>query len=197
MSTDPSRAAAAGAPAQSGLIVPIPEAETLIGPHRQRLDANDVLGVPAHVTVLFPFVPPDRIDAALLDRLANLFGDIPRFRYRFERTDWFGTDVLWLAPADPEPFLALTRLVWHAFPEHPPYLRAHADEIVAHLTVGHGHPVNVLRAAEAEVSPGLPIEGQAHAVTLLAQDDTGRWTTRGTFPLGSSPELTVPWPGGG
>ena len=39
-------------PAETAVLVPVPEAERVVGRHRARLD-----GVPAHVTVLFPLGP--------------------------------------------------------------------------------------------------------------------------------------------
>ena len=41
----------------SALLVPIPEAEPIVAELRLEHDAIAARGVPAHVTVLFPFVP--------------------------------------------------------------------------------------------------------------------------------------------
>jgi hypothetical protein len=41
----------------------VPEAEPAVRHHREHLDANAPLGIPAHITVLFPFMPPETIDA--------------------------------------------------------------------------------------------------------------------------------------
>jgi hypothetical protein len=49
-------------PAESAVLVLLPEAEIAVASHRAELDAAAGLGVPAHVTVLYPFVPPARID---------------------------------------------------------------------------------------------------------------------------------------
>ena len=43
---------------ESAVLVPFPEAERVVSPYRARLDGAAALGVPAHVTVLYPFVPP-------------------------------------------------------------------------------------------------------------------------------------------
>ena len=69
-------------PAETAVVVPIPEAEGVVGPYRARLDHAAELGVPAHVTVIAPFAPPDLIDAvwtlnALIgsfDRSGGVFG---------------------------------------------------------------------------------------------------------------------------
>jgi hypothetical protein len=55
--------------AESGLIIIVPEAEALVRPFRDRYDARAALGVPAHITVLYPFKPPDQIDDGMLDKL--------------------------------------------------------------------------------------------------------------------------------
>jgi hypothetical protein len=167
----------------SALIIEVPEAEPVVASHRQRLDANAPLGVPAHFTVLFPFLPPDAICPAVLDRLKHLFAAVSRFSFQLDRSDWFGTDVLWLGPRDPAPFQALTRSVADTFPGCLPYA-GQFNEPVPHLTVGHGQPLAELRAAEQSVRPELPIKAQATAVTLITQQSaSGPWTSAATFAL--------------
>jgi 2'-5' RNA ligase len=168
---------------RSGLVVEIPEAEPVVGPHRSRLDVNAQLGVPAHVTVLFPFMPTQQCDVAVLAKLQRLFATTPAFDYRLSRTAWFDQAVLWLAPIDPRPFLALTELVYGAFPAFPPF-EGQFDEVVPHLTVAHGYDLSAMKAAEQAVEHHLPISGRARHVTLMSQnDDSGRWTRTATFPL--------------
>jgi hypothetical protein len=48
------------------------------------------MGVPAHVTVLYPFVPRRQIDVELSDALASLFGGLPAFAYRFDSVGRLG-----------------------------------------------------------------------------------------------------------
>lgn len=171
--------------ARSGLVVVVPESEDLLAEHRSRLDATAALGVPAHVTVLFPFLRSDDIDAPVVRRLTALFEDVDPFAYRFDRTNWFGDDVLWLAPDDPEPFSRLTRTVFAAFPAYPPFQGQFGDS-VPHLTVGHGHSRTVLEQAERAVLPRLPVTGFASAVSLLVRHaGSARWSRHTDFGLGS------------
>jgi hypothetical protein len=168
---------------QSALIVAVPEAEPAVREHREQLDASARLGVPAHITVLFPFMPPGMIGAAVLTRLENLFAAVSGFRIRLDRTGWFGDDVLWLAPHDPAPFRALTKAVCEAFPAYPPY-GGQFSEVVPHLTVGDRQPAADLRAAEEPVRAHLPIEARATAVTLMTQRSAGgRWAGTAVFAL--------------
>jgi 2'-5' RNA ligase superfamily len=129
-------------PTESAVLVPVPEAERVVSRHRARLDAAAGLGVPAHVTVLFPFVPahvmvlfpfvpahvtvlfpfvpPSEIAAATLESLAAAVASVDAFDCEFPDTAWFGSDVLWLAPRPDEPFRTLTRVVTAAFPGYRP-----------------------------------------------------------------------------
>jgi hypothetical protein len=168
----------------SGLVVVVPEAEPVVGRCRDRLDPSAALGAPAHVTVLFPFVPADELDDGVLQRLGAAVRAVPAFGYDFRRTDWFDDAVLWLAPTDPLPFRRLTDLVVAEFPDHPPF-EGQFDDVVPHLTVGLGHPRPVLEAAERELTARLPVTGAATEVTVLAQTRPGgRWTRWATCPLG-------------
>jgi 2'-5' RNA ligase len=148
---------------------------------RRRPRCDRLLPDPPHITILFPFMPPETIDPPALTRLGQLFAGVSRFRFRLHHTDWFGDDVLWLAPQDPRPFRALTQRVFRAYPAFPPF-EGQFDDVTPHLTIGHGHPLNDLRTAEDSVQGRLPIEAGATAVTLMAsalrrrllvQDPTG------------------------
>ena len=56
---------------QGVLLVEVPEAEPAVARHRERLDANAPLGIPAHITVLFPFTPPEVIGPPVLGDLGR------------------------------------------------------------------------------------------------------------------------------
>jgi hypothetical protein len=163
--------------------VEIPQAEPVVGPFRERLDSSAGLGVPAHITVLYPFIPPAGLDAAVLGQLERLFAAVPRFAFRLDRTSWFGDEVVCLTPGDPGPFQSLTQRVVEAFPAYPPY-GGQFEGIIPHLTIGDGQPADDLRAAEASVRPLLPITGEVTAVSLITQQiPDGQFSRAATFPL--------------
>jgi len=169
---------------ESALIVAVPEVEPAVRDLRSTLDSAAAWGVPAHVTVLYPFVPPDRLTAAVLREVAATVVAQPRFRVTFERVSWFGESVVWLEPSPDDPFRALISVIWQRFPSYPPYGGAH-DEVIPHLTVGHDHPLPVLRDAAAAVSERLPVTAQVSAVRLIAgAHEPGSWHTLCEFPLG-------------
>jgi len=169
---------------QTALLVKIPAAEPVVGRHRASLDPSAALGVPAHVTVLFPFVPVSRLGTADLERLSRLFRAVPAFDVRLDHTDWFGTSVIWLAPQDPGPFRDLTARVFAAFPDYPPY-GGRFEDAVPHLTIGDNGSMEEMRGAEEQIAGLLPVTDRVTAVTLIAESSRGgQWGSLASFPLG-------------
>jgi 2'-5' RNA ligase len=169
---------------QSAVIVTIPATEKAVAAQRAKYDKAAGWGVPAHVTVLYPFMTPANIDGSVIQALATVVASVPKFQATFERTGWFGTAVLWL---DPEPtcaFQALTAAVANAFPAHQPYGGVH-DVVIPHLTVGHDSPEARLREAEREVLPYLPIHSDICAASLwCGVDAPASWRQVTALPLG-------------
>jgi 2'-5' RNA ligase len=141
-------------------------------------------GVPAHVTVLFPFVPAEEIDDALLEELRALFAGFEPFGFTLPRLRRFPT-TLYLEPEPAGPFRELTRAVAERWPEHQPY-EGEFEDVVPHLTVAQGEP-ELLDAAEADVAPKLPLVTRATEATLLVEVERfgELWEPRVTFPFGS------------
>src|SRR5512146_468468 len=135
---------------QSALLVPVPAAEAAVAAHRAALDGSARDGVPAHVTVLYPFLPPGLLDETVLASLGRLFAGSKAFAFTLDRVAWFGDAVVFLGPADPAPFRALTERVFAAFPSCPPYGGGYA-EVVPHLTIGDRGGLAALAAAGAAV----------------------------------------------
>jgi 2'-5' RNA ligase len=173
-----------GPPTHSAVIVRVPEAEPVVGHHRRELDESAPWGVPAHVTVLYPFMAPEQLDDTVHAKLTRAVGTVPEFTATFGSTAWFEDRVLWLAPEPPEPFRALTSSVAAAFPEHPPYEGVH-DEVVPHLTVGQAAEVERLRAVERQVRSTLPVRKRVTEVEVIVgrPEVGGSWAVVGRFPL--------------
>jgi hypothetical protein len=156
------------------LLLPVPAAEPAVGRHRARLVESARDGVPAHISVLYPFLPPPGISEPLLASLGSLFAGFAAFEFTLDRVGWFGEEVVWLGPRDPAPFSALTSAVFAAFPSCPPYGAA-----IPHLTFGKMGGLQALGAAAESVRPSLPIEATAAEVILMAGPRPG---TPGTPP---------------
>jgi hypothetical protein len=131
---------------ENAVIVPVPETEPAVGSFRAELDRAAAWGIPARVSVLYPFLPPGRIGARELRRLSEVVRMVQRFDVAFQRVEWFRGDVVWLAPEPGDGFKALTAAVWSAFSHCPPYSGAFA-EVVPHLTVAARADPDRMRAA--------------------------------------------------
>jgi 2'-5' RNA ligase len=165
---------------RSALIVAVPEAEPLVGEWRLRHD-NARLGVPAHITLVFPFVPTEELNEALFGELRELFAAQRAFAYSLTRLVAFPDETLWLAPEPSEPFRELTDLIVERYPGYPPYEGIH-DEVVPHLTVTAGD-ASLRQELDAEVTPHLPVDAEARDVVLLEEQADGQWRIRERFPL--------------
>lgn len=168
------------------MIVPVPDLESVVARHRAELDVAATWGVPAHVTVLHPFVAPEAVDPALLRRLQDAVAAVPAFDCSFASTQWFGDEVVWVRPEPDEPFRALTRAVWAAFPQCPPYAGRHGHDPVPHLTVGEARRADAsrLRAAGAAVQADLPRSVRVSHVWLVQGTDEARsWRLVEELPL--------------
>ncbi len=176
---------------ESALLVAVPEAEPAVGEHRARLDSSARDGVPAHLTVLYPFLPPASVDGPVLASLRRLFAGFAPFDITLDRVSWFGEDVVWLAPHDDRPFRALISAARAAFPGCPPYGNQYAD-VIPHLTIGDRDDPGALRAAADAVRGHLPVAARITEVTLMAGPaprnlvlPPGQWRTLAAFPLGA------------
>jgi hypothetical protein len=158
-------------PRRTALIVPVPEAEAQVGELRLAHDWSAARGVPAHVTVLFPFFDADDVDEAAV---ADLISHFPAFDFELDRIERFDNGTTWLRPTPSLPFVDLTAAVWQRWSEHPPYEGLH-DEVIPHLTISE---------TPIDVQLELPIAARGREVTLIEEDEpSGRWTARLHLPL--------------
>ncbi|GAA1227233.1 2'-5' RNA ligase family protein [Kitasatospora nipponensis] len=165
---------------QSGLVVRIPAGEPAVRAWRERLDPSARAGVPAHVTVLFPFLDESRLDATVHAALAGTVAAHPAFEVRFARCERF-PGVLFLVPEPDLPFRRLTEAIVERWPEAPPF-GGRFDDNVPHLTLAQHEDGAVLDEVEAGVGALLPVTARVASVELLVHDGTA-WQARASFPL--------------
>jgi 2'-5' RNA ligase len=167
---------------QTVLLIPFPAADEIVGALRREHDPSARDGMPAHVTLLTPFVPLAAWTATHLARLSRAVEGVAPFEAHFRRTGRFGTTTLFLVPEPAELFLRLARAVASAFPEHPPYGGAYT-EVLPHLTLAHGAPADTLVALEAATDGRVDIRARADAVSLFARNVAGCWVEGPRVPL--------------
>lgn len=172
---------------RSAIVILVPEAEPLVAAYRERYDPSAAEGMPAHITLLYPFLPPAVIGDDVLAGLRALFAGYAAFPYALTAIRTF-PDLLYLAIEPAASFRVLIAALAARFPQTPPYDGLiPLDDIMPHLTVAHAaDPVELeaLRARfTARAVPRLPLPLRASDVWLM-DDRDGRWTQRRAFRLG-------------
>lgn len=169
---------------ESALVVLVPEAERLVKPFRDKYDPSAARGMPAHITVLYPFKTPQELSVATVTTLQDLFARHAAFTFSLAQLRRF-PDILYLAPVPDGPFKELTRVVVKRFPETPPYGGVFG-EIIPHLTVAQADPrqlETIVAEFERAAQGQLPVRASMAEVTLMANED-GRWQVRAALRLG-------------
>ena len=172
---------------ESGLFVLVPEAEAVVKPFRDRYDPSAAVGVPAHITLLYPFKPPNEVSSAVLDKLRAGFARFAAIQFSLSSVRRGPrSGILYLAPEPDEPFRRLTMAIWDWYPETPPYGGIWLPDIVPHLTVAQPTEEQEReRIAEEfdQASQGkFPIHATASEVTLM-DNRSGRWQVSTTLSL--------------
>jgi 2'-5' RNA ligase len=139
---------------------------------------NAAGGVPAHITVIYPFVPTELLDSSVRRRAARALASQAPFAFRLSAVRrWPNSHYLAVEPL--EPFEAIVRSLVEVFPEYPPYAGEFA--YVPHVTIAEGDDPSLARLArDLTMRAG---EQEVARILLIAQGRDGTWRYRWTFPL--------------
>lgn len=176
---------------ESALIVEVPEVELTVDRLRRLHDPVAVRGIPAHVTILYPFAHPHVVSAEI-DAIAEVVARTAAFTCTFGSIGEF-PNAIWLAPDPEEPFEQLTRSLWARYPQFPPYGGTIADP-VPHLSIAQGSvpPPGLRSVIDETVGPQLPILARIDAVSLFLCDRHGTWSRVERFTLGPTAGADAP-----
>jgi 2'-5' RNA ligase len=161
--------------------VPVPRRLALL---RSRWDPSAGAGVPAHVTVLFPFLPPDRLGTDVRQALALIAAAQAPFDVSFTRVGRF-PNVVYLVPEPSAPISRLTESVAARYPDFKPYGGEFA-EVIPHLTVTESDDAP-LDAIATEAAATLPFGHRVSRLEIIVDDGAGRWHSRWRLTLGVRP----------
>jgi len=163
---------------ESALIIPVSLPARLERERRRHVPIA-ALGVPAHVTLLFPFISSGDLTDRDRRRIARILGEQRAFEYQLGRVRAWPT-ALYLEVLPAAPFVRTVRALVSAYPAWVPY--GGAFPYVPHVTIAE------LASAEAPriADPRQPLHRRAQRAALIAQDEDGRWRTRWRFAVGGS-----------
>ena len=118
----------------SGIVIfPPIEVQAVAVPIMRQFTPEHLIRLPAHITVLFPFVPQEQMDAAA-QTIQSICATIKPFEITLSGYGQFPGTVF-MQPANPEPIKAVFRKIYDAFPLFPPYGGAFGNDIHPHVTV--------------------------------------------------------------
>ena len=153
---------------------------------RRRRVGNAAVGVPAHMTLLHPFIEPADLKASVRRRLLEVAADHRPFDYQqAQQAEW--PDAIYVAVEPVRPFVLLQRDLQAAFPDWPIYGAGRDFEFEPHITIADRVGKLEPGVREDPAWRGLPRQAQAKAIDVIATGPTGRWRLVWRIPLGRSP----------
>jgi 2'-5' RNA ligase len=165
-------------------VVIVPDgARPQLEPVRAKFHAAEVaMGIPLHVTLLYPFAPPDRVDE---EALAYFFAGYGTFTLTLTGlATW--PQVVYAIPEPRERLLAMMHALFEKYPEYPPY-DGEIAEPEPHATLSELEPGDSLDEVAAGIGAQteslFPLTCDVRDVALLEEYEPGRWRERRRFPL--------------
>jgi len=163
----------------SAVVAPVPELDSVVGRWRARFDRSAEQGMPAHLSVLVPWIADADINDQALTQLADAVGRTP-MEVTFRE---FGElpGLLYLRPEPAAALVEMTRRIESAWPSHLHH-RGAFDDVLPHLTVAVGASAAEREEITADVRPLLPLTAKLTAIWIVVFDGA-RWERRATLPL--------------
>lgn len=166
------------------LALMVPEAESLVGDMRARLDPSARLGLGAHITLVYPWLDSGDVTAGVLLRLRGITMAHTAVSFRLDSVDAFPSTV-WLAPSPVEAIASLAASLAAAFPERPrigPDFERYVPHLSAARNVRKGRD-NIVAALHDRLHIHGPVECLCKDVHVMERD-AACWRVLASSPLG-------------
>jgi len=168
---------------QTALVLRVPEADsalTCVASVHLRLVRADL---PAHVTILYPWLPAHEVDTDELSRCAGLVAPLTTLDVTFNEVH-ARPGLIFLEPDPGEPVQRLCEATQRCWPSLLPYEGKYADS-PPHVTLALGTTSTEEEARiRALVDPLLPLRTRFDELLLMAFGEQG-WSEIHRFPYGS------------
>lgn len=168
---------------ESAIIVPV-QVPVPVNLLRNRMDPSAAQGVPAHVTLIYPFMAPALLKDDVRRQVEQIIAAEQAFPFVLASVQRW-PNVVYLAPEPAEPFRRLTNALTQAFPDYPPYSGVHQN-VVPHLTVAQDVPEDYYAAAEHALPGMLPIRDVAREAWLIGHTPDQPWHTLWRLPFATA-----------
>lgn len=137
-------------------------------------DPSASVGMPPHVTLMYPFLAPRALTEQVIQALERLVGNAPPFDFTLARVREFEQGVVYLEPEPAEPFIRLTSDIARSFGLKP-FAGEFGDVPVPHLTLAMPQVHSATQRIADTLAPVLPIKLHADQAWLMVGDTKSRW----------------------
>lgn len=143
------------------------------------------LGVPPHITLLYPWRPAP-LHSADVTQVAAAVDGITPFTLIFRRVERF-PGALYLPPEPDDVVRTLIRQLIKGFPETPSYGGQFGSDPIPHLTIAEAAMEKELDRLQEEaltvLEPLFPLSVYVHALTIEQEGPDGIWHVFSTIEL--------------
>ncbi len=168
-------------PGRTAVVIPVPGLDPVLRAVADRWPEAVRAGVPAHLTVLHPFVPAGRLGGGTVERCRRICAAAGPLRVTFERAG-VGEAIVSTAPVPVGPAAALARAFTAEWPELPPYGGRFGPDPDPHVTLALGPGAARNAEIAAFVDGFLPVAADLRTAVLVELVERG-WTERAALPL--------------
>lgn len=168
----------------TALVVLVPEADPRVAALRQKYDPSAADGMPAHITILYPFLDAAEINDGIIADLQAIADRHRRFAFSLSGTQTF-PGVLYLAPEPAPPFYHLARAYAERFAAD---LRNDdtPGDYIPHLTVANTGDQRSITDITLEFwsayPEGISIRSEVRKVSLMVRE-SDQWIQKTEFAL--------------
>lgn len=169
---------------ETAILVPVEDAELLLSAAAKAFGFDRPPGVPAHVTLLYPFVEAEHLVLGHAQEAQRALSDVQPFECSFASIGRFDDPpvAIYLEPKPVERFSSMIEALTATFPTFPPYAGT-VEEVIPHLTVVETADRTLWAEVEEWLEPQLPVRITVQGFSIYVQTDKG-WVERFTLPLG-------------
>ena len=153
--------------------------------HRELYPERIPEQIPFSLTLLYPWIPQERVTAEDLQTVRAFFAARPPLEFDLVAVAEFPGAVAYAVPNPDEALRQTMRALWELYPNYPPYSQPGNDP-PPHVTLGplEGDYAITTEQARTRVEPLLPVHCRVTAATLMEEYERDRCRVREQFPFG-------------
>ncbi len=170
------------------VIVASHEVQAIAVPILREYALDTLIRVPAHLTLLYPFVQYEQLEAAC-QKLRAVCAEITPFDITMDGYDHFPT-VAFMKPADPQPLREVFRRLYAVFPECPPYRGQFGYDIHPHMTVGEFDSEADRSAVPLPAYSPTTFRAERAHILYGIDEEALPWITYDVIPFGKEPSFS-------